>query len=114
MANQDTSQQISLPYLFVIAVLAGAIVRFLFFSGNSSPQPRTNPLNVLRNREAAVERIQQVFPQADRRAILWDLQRNGGSVQATTERILAGRLETVSVETFNTLSDFDGISGRTS
>ncbi|KAL2754290.1 hypothetical protein ACRALDRAFT_1081388 [Sodiomyces alcalophilus JCM 7366] len=94
MANQDASQQISLPYLFVLVVLAGAILRFLFFSSNPSPPPRNNPLNVLRSREAAVEHIQQMFPQADRRAILWDLQRNGGSVQATTERILAGRLET--------------------
>lgn len=38
-----------------------------------------------------------MFPQADPRAITWDLQRNGGSVQATTERLLVGgRLEVVS------------------
>lgn len=36
-----------------------------------------------------------MFPQVERRSILWDLQRNGGNIQSTTERILAGRLETV-------------------
>lgn len=32
-----------------------------------------------------------MFPQADRRAIAWDLSRNGQNVNATTERILSGR-----------------------
>lgn len=39
-----------------------------------------------------------MFPQVGRREIMWDLQRNGGSVAATTERILGGRgLEVVSL-----------------
>ncbi|KAK8080514.1 hypothetical protein PG997_008332 [Apiospora hydei] len=33
-------------------------------------------------------------PQLDRRTILWDLQRTGGSISATTERVLSGRIET--------------------
>ena len=38
-----------------------------------------------------------MFPQLDRRAIAWDLSRNGGNVGATTERVLEGRdLEVVS------------------
>ncbi|KAK4904604.1 hypothetical protein LTR28_000923 [Elasticomyces elasticus] len=32
-----------------------------------------------------------MFPQLDRRSIMWDLHRNGGSVQATIERVLGGR-----------------------
>jgi coupling of ubiquitin conjugation to ER degradation protein 1 len=40
---------------------------------------------------AQVEQITQMFPQLNRRDIMWDLQRNGGSVAATTERILGGR-----------------------
>ncbi|KAL9598062.1 MAG: hypothetical protein Q9219_004756 [cf. Caloplaca sp. 3 TL-2023] len=32
-----------------------------------------------------------MFPQLSRRDIQWDLQLNGGSVQATTERVLSGR-----------------------
>lgn len=45
-----------------------------------------------------VDQLQQMFPQLNRRDIQWDLQRNGGSVQATTERVLGGRgLERVSL-----------------
>lgn len=32
-----------------------------------------------------------MFPQVSRRSVMWDLQRNGGNVVATTERILSGR-----------------------
>jgi hypothetical protein len=47
---------------------------------------------------AQVEQISQMFPQLSTRDIMWDLQRNGGNVAATTERILTGRgLETVRV-----------------
>ncbi|KAG7103101.1 hypothetical protein HYQ44_017189 [Verticillium longisporum] len=94
---KDDSQTISVPYLLILLVLAAAILRLLFFSnssGGTPPAGRHNPLNVLRAREAAVERIQQMFPQVERRTILWDLQRNGGNVQTTSERILAGRIET--------------------
>ena len=31
-----------------------------------------------------------MFPQLDRRAIAWDLSRNGGNVGATTEKVLVG------------------------
>ncbi|KAJ6444521.1 AMFR protein [Purpureocillium lavendulum] len=86
--------QISLPYLAAILVVSGLIIRYLFFSGPSVPRTTRSPEAFLRSREAAVERIQQMFPQAERRSILWDLQRNGGNIQNTTERILAGRLDT--------------------
>jgi coupling of ubiquitin conjugation to ER degradation protein 1 len=95
----DDQQQVNLPSLAVILVLSGLIIRYLFFSppagtsaGSSS---RADPAALMRQREAAAERIQQMFPQVDRRTALWDLQRTGGNVAATTERILAGRLETV-------------------
>ena len=93
MAND----QINVPSLIVILVLSGLIVRYLFFSTpaqQQQQQPRDS-LAQMRQREAGVERIQQMFPQVDRRTILWDLQRNGGNIAATTERILAGRMETV-------------------
>ncbi len=92
MANE----QINVPSLVVILVLSGLIIRYLFFS---SPAPNAHPrdsLSHMRAREQAVERIQQMFPQVERRTILWDLNRNGGNVAMTTERILAGRMETVS------------------
>ncbi|KAG5981107.1 hypothetical protein E4U55_003295 [Claviceps digitariae] len=90
MANE----QISLPYLAGIVLLCGLLLRYLFFSGAQRSVPARSPEDVRRAREAAVERIQQMFPQTDRRSVLWDLQRNGGNMQSTTERILAGRLET--------------------
>lgn len=88
--------QISLPYFIVILILMGFIVRYLFFNGAGSTPSTRSPEAALRARELAAERIQQMFPQVDRRTILWDLQRNAGNIQNTTERILAGRLETVS------------------
>ncbi|ROW16740.1 hypothetical protein VPNG_01663 [Cytospora leucostoma] len=90
MAND----QINLPSLVVVIVLSGLIVRYLFFSSPSGNQQPRDSLSQMRQREAAVERIQQMFPQVDRRTILWDLQRNGGSIAATTEKILSGRMET--------------------
>ncbi|EMR66857.1 putative cue domain-containing protein [Eutypa lata UCREL1] len=99
------NEQISLPSLIVIVVLGALIIRYLFFSPAVSTQhqrgQRPNQqhqqdvaASASRAREAVVERIQQMFPQVERRTVLWDLQRNGGNIAATTERILAGRLET--------------------
>ncbi|KAI1095879.1 hypothetical protein F5B19DRAFT_439413 [Rostrohypoxylon terebratum] len=88
-------EQVSLTSLILIIVLGGLIIRYLFFSPASQPpRPTQNAQSASRAREAAVERIQQMFPQVDRRTILWDLHRNGGNIAATTERILSGRLET--------------------
>jgi len=109
MANE----QVNIPSLLVILLLSGLIVRYLFFSspvaagsseaaGGRTAQRRQRGVNggggaaEMAAREAAAERILQMFPQMDRRTVLWDLQRGGGSIAATTERILAGRMETVS------------------
>jgi coupling of ubiquitin conjugation to ER degradation protein 1 len=97
MAND----QVSLPYLVILLVVIGFATRYLFFSGPAQPaRPRQDNgvrmANMARRREEMVQRIQQMFPQVDRRTLLWDLQRNGGSIQMTSERILAGRLEAVS------------------
>jgi coupling of ubiquitin conjugation to ER degradation protein 1 len=96
-------QTIGLPQLLILLVLGTLAIRYFFFSsGNTSPQNRsTTSANNIRAREADVERIQQMFPQVSRRSIMWDLQRNGGNVVATTERILSGRgLEVVSLAGF--------------
>ncbi|KAI2469384.1 hypothetical protein F4781DRAFT_394604 [Annulohypoxylon bovei var. microspora] len=88
-------EQVSLTSLIIIVVLGGLIIRYLFFSPTSQPpRPTRDAQSASRAREAAVERIQQMFPQVDRRTILWDLHRNGGNIAATTERILSGRIET--------------------
>jgi coupling of ubiquitin conjugation to ER degradation protein 1 len=96
-------QTIGLPQLLLLIVLGALAIRYFFFSsGNtSSPNRSTTSANNIRAREADVERIQQMFPQVLRRSIMWDLQRNGGNVVATTERILSGRgLEVVSFTGF--------------
>ncbi|CCC06853.1 hypothetical protein SMACR_00879 [Sordaria macrospora] len=98
-------EEINLPSLVIVLLITGLAVRYFFFSGNASTANRQpggtgglSPEELQRRRErereAAVETIQQMFPQVDRRTILWDLQRHGGNLQATTERILAGRTET--------------------
>ncbi|KAK7958354.1 hypothetical protein PG988_013202 [Apiospora saccharicola] len=90
-------EQISIPSLILIVVLGGLAVRYFFFSSATPSTGQQQPRDAAaaaRTREAAVERIQQMFPQLDRRAILWDLQRTGGSISATTERVLSGRIET--------------------
>ncbi|KAL2140044.1 hypothetical protein VTI28DRAFT_4321 [Corynascus sepedonium] len=101
MPDVTDDQQLNLPSLVVILVISGLIIRYFFFSSSSSAQSSrsgrgaaADPAALLRAREAAAERIQQMFPQVDRRTALWDLQRTGGNVAVTTERILAGRLET--------------------
>lgn len=99
-------QTINLPQLILILVLSGLAIRYFFFGGNSSTTGAAggrsgNGVNGTRAREADVERIQQMFPQVQRRSIMWDLQRNGGNVVATTERILSGRgLEVVSLASY--------------
>jgi coupling of ubiquitin conjugation to ER degradation protein 1 len=97
MASAD--QTINIPQLLLILVLGGLAIRYFFFSSSTGANVARNgsSANNLRAREADVERVQQMFPQVSRRNIMWDLQRNGGNVVATTERILSGRgLEVVS------------------
>lgn len=99
-----TNDPLPLPQLLVALLLGGLAIRFFFFSSSSSasndgdastgPPSRTRPNRV---READVLTVLQMFPQLQRRSVMWDLMRNGGNVAATTERILTGRgLENVS------------------
>lgn len=97
IAKLKMSNEISIPTLVVVVVLGGLVFKYLFWPSNASGasgQGRDS-LSQQRQREAAVERIQQMFPQVERRTILWDLQRNGGSIAATTEKILSGTIQAV-------------------
>ena len=103
MANHDpstTQTTLNIPQIAVLLLVGFLAVRWIFSSNTPPTQqhpgraasrgagPRVNP--------AHVETVSQMFPQLSRRDIMWDLQRNGGNVQATTERLLNGRrLETV-------------------
>jgi coupling of ubiquitin conjugation to ER degradation protein 1 len=103
-SSVDDEATISIPSLAFVAVIGFFIYRFFFSrsgddgSGGSSSSSSRN--NGLRFTPAQVEQIAQMFPQLNRRDIMWDLHRNRGSVQATTERVLMGRgLDPVSLPT---------------
>lgn len=50
-----------------------------------------------------IDTVAAMFPQLSRRDIEWDLVRNGGSAQATIEKVLRrGRLDNVSFVLFVT------------
>ncbi|KAM0801691.1 putative AMFR protein [Usnea florida] len=88
----DQQQTLSVPSLLLLAAFAALTIRYFFFTKTTNPPPRTNPRAA---NPADVEQIATMFPQIGRREIMWDLQRNGGSVNATTERILGrGSLDT--------------------
>ena len=90
MASTDEEATLSIPSLAFVAFLSFFIIRY-FMSSRSSSGDSTSRRNGQRFTPAQVEQITQMFPQLNRRDIMWDLQRNGGSVSATTERILGGR-----------------------
>jgi len=91
----DDEPSLNIPSLLTLAVVSYFVLRWFFnrdesSSGGARPRARGNAVD-----PAQVEQISQMFPQLSTRDIMWDLQRNGGSVAATTERILTGRgLET--------------------
>ncbi|KAJ5172701.1 hypothetical protein N7492_005294 [Penicillium capsulatum] len=93
MHNDEPS--LNIPSLLTLAVVSFFVIRWFFNrddnpAGGGRPRGRGNAVD-----PAQVEQISQMFPQLSTRDIMWDLQRNGGSVAATTERILTGRgLET--------------------
>ncbi|KAJ5408143.1 hypothetical protein N7509_002026 [Penicillium cosmopolitanum] len=91
----DDEPSLNIPSLLTLAVVSFFVIRWFFNrddspAGASRPRGRGNAVD-----PAQVEQISQMFPQLSTRDIMWDLQRNGGSAAATTERILTGRgLET--------------------
>lgn len=84
-------QSINIPQLIAVALVGFLVIRWFVkpttSAGSSSPPPsRGRAVDATK-----VEQVASMFPQLDRRTIAWDLQRNGGSVSATTERVLSGR-----------------------
>lgn len=96
----DEEPSINIPSLLTLAVVSFFVIRWFFNRDSGAGGSRPDAQGRTRGRVAdpeQVEQISQMFPQLNRRDIIWDLQRNGGSVAATTERVLAGRgLEVVS------------------
>jgi len=97
-------QTLNIPQLLAVLLVVFLIFRWFFASPSTSSSNANDATRPQDSRNAGrradprhVEQIAQMFPQVGRREIQWDLQRNGGSPAATTERILSGRgLEVVS------------------
>lgn len=97
----DASGQttLNIPSLVAFAVISFLAIRYFFFSPASTPSlgaPGT--VGGARGRVSPdkIEQVVLMFPQLSRRDIEWELFRNGGSVEATAEKVLrSGRLETV-------------------
>ncbi|KAJ5907608.1 hypothetical protein N7495_000290 [Penicillium taxi] len=85
----DEEPTLNIPSLLTLAVVSFFVLRWFFNRDDSSSANRPRRGNAVD--PAQVEQISQMFPQLSSRTIMWDLQRNGGSVGATTERILSGR-----------------------
>lgn len=97
--SDSSNQTLNVPSLLLVLVLLFLTLRYFFFAP-SSQQQQDVPPGSLRHGSggggggadpAQVDQVESMFPQFSRREIMWDLQRNGGSMPATTERILAGR-----------------------
>ncbi|PGG99330.1 hypothetical protein GX51_06366 [Blastomyces parvus] len=89
----DAEPSLNIPSLLTLAVFSFFVIRWFFgrngaLSSSDAAQRRGGGRRV---DPAHVEQLSQMFPQLDRRDIMWDLQQNGGSMAATTERVLSGR-----------------------
>ncbi|RHZ64058.1 hypothetical protein CDV55_107367 [Aspergillus turcosus] len=90
MTEEEPS--LNIPSLLTLAVVSFFVIRW-FLKRDGGPDaggPRSRGRGNIVD-PAQVEQIAQMFPQLSTREIMWDLQRNGGNVAATTERILSGR-----------------------
>ncbi|KAF2188662.1 hypothetical protein K469DRAFT_703265 [Zopfia rhizophila CBS 207.26] len=88
-------QTLNVPQLVVFLILSALAIRWYLSKPSAGGTRPAGQNRGYRVNPAQVDQIAQMFPQLDRRAIMWDLQRNGGNVTATTERVLSGRgLET--------------------
>ena len=94
----DDEPSVNIPSLLTLAVVSFLVIRW-FLNRETGPTAEGGSRRLRGHAvdPAQVEQVAQMFPQLSVREIMWDLQRNGGSVAATTERILGGRgLEVVS------------------
>ncbi|KAJ9635892.1 hypothetical protein H2199_008245 [Coniosporium tulheliwenetii] len=74
MSDQSS---INLPQIFVILLVGFLLYRWFFISSDAAGS-RQSRQNGARLNPAQVEQLSQMFPQLDRRQLMWELQRNGG------------------------------------
>ncbi|KAF2669516.1 hypothetical protein BT63DRAFT_263243 [Microthyrium microscopicum] len=88
-----TEATLNIPQIAVLLVISFLAIRWVLApraepapgssARSATDGPRANPQHV--------ETISQMFPQADQRAIMWDLMRNNNNPAITTERLITGR-----------------------
>ncbi|KAF2727733.1 hypothetical protein EJ04DRAFT_517069 [Polyplosphaeria fusca] len=88
-------QTLNVPQLIVFIIVTVLAVRwYLSKPSATGTRPQSDQVRNVRISPAQIDQIATMFPQLQRRDIAWDLQRNGGNVAATTERMLnGGRLD---------------------
>jgi len=96
-SSSTAEETISYPSIALVLALGFVLYRYFFASSTPPSSPTATRPGGLRFTPAQVDQVSAMFPQLSRRDIMWDLQRNRGSVQATIERVLGGgRLDAVS------------------
>ncbi|KAL9621286.1 MAG: hypothetical protein Q9160_004307 [Pyrenula sp. 1 TL-2023] len=92
MSTPETETTLSIPSLLFVAAISFFAIRYFFSSRSSdSSDARGSGGGGQQINPAHLEQISQMFPDLDRRSIMWDLRRNGGNVAATVERVMQGR-----------------------
>ncbi|KAF2196688.1 hypothetical protein GQ43DRAFT_426080 [Delitschia confertaspora ATCC 74209] len=84
-------QTLNIPQTVVFVLVVFLIVRWYYAKPSNAARLPPGQNRGFQVDPTQVDQIAQMFPQLGRREIMWDLQRNGGNVSATTERILSGR-----------------------
>jgi len=92
---EATQTSINIPQIIAVALVGFFAIRW-FLNKPTSPAASAGGSSSSRRggQQVDITKIEQVaamFPQIERRTIAWDLNSNGGSVAATTERVLSGR-----------------------
>ena len=96
----ETQTSINIPQLIAVAIVGFLALRWYLNkpvpTTTTNPSTTTNPTTSTSGSSRGIDpqkitQISTMFPHLDRRAIAWDLSRNGGNVAATTERVLSSR-----------------------
>ncbi|KAK6521950.1 hypothetical protein TWF281_002523 [Arthrobotrys megalospora] len=89
-SSEDMAGSIGIPQLILCAIVAALVYRYVLSPSQVSGGPGS--ANGRRPRATvspdAIEALRAMFPQISVAAIRWDLEKNGGSVESTTEKIL--------------------------
>ncbi|KAE9961475.1 hypothetical protein BLS_002006 [Venturia inaequalis] len=96
------AQTISLPQILVFLVVGLLIIRWFFASGTPTSSGAQNGATAHGSRvnPAHVEQLLAMFPQLDRRTVIWELQKNGGNVNRIAETVLGGGRLSIPPPTF--------------